>query len=135
VVPEGKTSASIKGIAKLVCVLAIIMPVLRFFKTGSLDSFIDKNSQEFFTEAVIEADGEFIQYNCEMRIRQAEEALEADILHKYAVATECALIWRLEKDIRIEQIHVGIPKNTDEEVKNDMWRYLTENYCSEVLIE
>lgn len=135
IAPEGKTSASVKGIAKLVCVLAIIAPVLRFFKTGSLDVFNDKNRQDFFWEEGIEAGDSFIQYYSEMRIRQAEEALEEELLKTYALNVEATLVWRMEEEIRIEQICIKLPKNTGEEVKNNMWRYLTENYCSEVLIE
>lgn len=135
IAPDGKTSASIKGIAKLVCILAIITPVLRFFKTGDLSVFIDKNRQEFFSKEGIEADWEFIEYYCEMRIQQTEEALESELLEKYEVVTECNLSCRIEKGICVEKIYIKLPKNTDEEVKNAMWRYLTENYCSEVLIE
>ena len=46
IAPEGKTTASVKGVAKLVCTLAIISPVLRFFKTGSIETLFDKNRQE-----------------------------------------------------------------------------------------
>ena len=135
IAPEGKTSASIKGIAKLVCILVIIAPVLRFFKTGDLRVFIDKNRQEFFSEEVIEADGEFIEYYCEMRIEQTEKALEMELLEKYGVETECTLSCRIENEICVEKICIKLPKDTDEEVKNAMRWYLKENYCSEVLIE
>ena len=135
IAPEGKTSASVKGIAKLVCVLAIIAPVLCFFKTGTLDVFADKNRQEFFSEDVIQAEEEFIQYYSEMRIRQAEKTLQEEISKEYSLTCEVALVWCMEEQIRIDKICITVLENTDEEVKKEMWQYLTENYCSEVLIE
>lgn len=135
IAPEGKTSASVKGIAKLICVLTIISPIFQYLKTGDLEAFADKNRQDLFSQSVIEADGRFIQYYSEMRIRQAEEALREELLEKYGVEVEVDLLWRLEEEIRIEQICIKLPKNTDGEVKEDMQRYLMEKYSSEVLIE
>ena len=135
IAPEGKTTASVKGVAKLVCILAIIAPILRFFKTGSIETLFDKNRQEIFYEEVIEVDGEFIQYYSEMRIRQTEETLEVKLLEKYAVSCEVCLEWRMEEEIKIERIVVKVLENVGEEVKGDMRLFLLENYCEEVLIE
>lgn len=135
IAPEGKTSSVIKGAARLVCILAIVFPVLQFFKSGSLKVFTDKNRQEFFSNEVIEAEGEFIQYYSEMRVRQTEMALEEELFQKYSISTDVTLDWNATKNIKIDRINVSILNKTDEEVKRDMWRYLTDNYCSEVLIE
>ena len=135
IAPEGKTTASVKGVAKLVCTLAIISPVLRFLKTGSIQSFIDKNRQEIFYQEVIDVDGEFIQYYSEMRVRQTEKALEEELFKKYAVSCEVCLEWSMEEEIRIECIVVKVLENVGEEVKVDMRLFLLENYCEEVLIE
>jgi hypothetical protein len=135
IVPEGKTSATVKGIAKVVCTLAIISPILRFFKTGALELFIDKNPQDFFYEDGIEADEDFIQYYSEMRIQQAEEALVGELLEKYGVQCTVKLDWILEEEIRIEGIVVKVLQFVGEEVKEDMRLYLMENHCREVLIE
>ena len=40
-----------------------------------------------------------------------------------------------EYKIKITQIHVENREKQTEEVERAMWVYLTENYCSEVLIE
>lgn len=135
IAPEGKTSATVKGVAKLICVLAIVTPVLRFFKVGDVGGFTDKNRQDFFSEEVIDADETFIQYYSEKRIRQAEAALEEDLLNKYGLIVEVIFDWVIEKEIKLERICIKLPKNTGVEVKREMLQYLTENYCSEVLIE
>ncbi len=135
IAPEGKTSSVIKGTARLVCILAIVFPVLQFFETGSLNVFTDKNRQEFFSNDVIEADEKFIQYYSEMRVRQTEIALEKELFLKYSISTDVTLDWNATKNIQIDRINVSILNKTDEEVKRVMWRYLTDNYCSEVLIE
>lgn len=136
IAPEGKTSAVIKGVARLTCVLAIIAPVLNFLKSGDVSVFNDKNRQEIFSQEGIEEESAFIQYYSEMRISQTERALEAEIKEKYKVLAEVSLTWsRIEEEIRIDKISVKLPPKTEEEVRKSMWEYLTKNYCSEVLIE
>ncbi len=141
VAPEGKTSAVIKGMARLGCVLAIIAPVLQFFKTGEVGKFTD----DFFMQSGIETDKEFIQYYSELRIRETESALERELSEKYSLETEVTLVWTMEAEefdeiyiaehIKIEKICVEVPRETTEEVKERVSAYLTKNYCSEVLIE
>ena len=135
ITPDGKTSSSIKGVTKLVCILAIIAPILRFFQTDSIQTLIDKNRQGNFYEDVIEVDGEFIQYYSEMRIQQTEESLEERLFERYAVPCAVRLEWSVEEEIRIERIVVALLENVGEEVKGDMRLFLVENYCEEVLIE
>ena len=135
ITPDGKTSSSIKGVTKLVCILAIIAPILRFFQTDSIQTLIDKNRQGNFYEDVIEVDGEFIQYYSEMRIQQTEESLEEGLFERYAVPCAVRLEWSVEEEIRIERIVVALLENVGEEVKGDMRLFLVENYCEEVLIE
>ena len=145
IVPEGKTTSVVKGVAKLACVLAIVSPVLQFFKTGNDFGLTDKNSQVFFEQSVIQTDEDFIQYYSEMRIRMTEQALANELSDLYAVVANVTLEWSLEKEafanayeaeaIRISKMCVDVPETLDEEVKGRMWEYLTKNYCSEVLIE
>ena len=97
--------------------------------------WVDKNRQEFFSEDVIETDGKFIEYYSEMRIHQAEIMLEKELMKKYGLNCEVAFTWKREEEIRIEQINIKLLQNANEEVKKDMCEYLTQNYCSEVLIE
>ncbi len=141
IAPEGKTSAVIKGVARLACVLTIIAPVLRFFKTGKLE----ENNGENFVENVIQTDDSFIQYYSEERVRETETALKAELEEKYCSITSLCLEWRVEKEdfggyysvenIRIVRIRIDLPEDTPKEVALEMTSYLTKNYCSEVLIE
>ncbi len=141
IAPEGKTSSVIKGIARLACVLTIIAPVLRFFQTGS----IGENAEGNFQENVIQTDESFIQYYSKERVQEAEVALQNDLKGRYDTDCDVRLEWLLEEEnfgghytaehIRITAIYVNVLENVNEEVKLDMSAYLTQNYCSEVLIE
>ncbi len=138
-IPEGKTSPVIKGIVKLVCILTIISPVFRFLSSGDLKELTDKKSQDFFDGQVIAAEGEYIQYYCEMRVRQTESALEEELKDKFSLQSEVVLTWSLQEDekkrIRIDGMSVKLLEEKGEEVKKEVWAYLTNTYCSEVLIE
>lgn len=136
IAPEGKTSAVIKGVARLACILAIIAPVLNFLKTGDVSVFNDKNSQEIFLQEGIEGQAAFIQYYSEMRVEQTQQALQAEVKEKYGLDVAVTLVWSQEEEqIRIDEIRLKLLKTTDEEVIKQVWEYLTKNYCSEVLIE
>ncbi len=141
IAPEGKTSAVIKGVARLACVLTIVAPVLSFFKEGKLE----ENNGEIFKESVIQTDVAYIQYYSEERVRETEIALINDLTEKGFEVKSVRLEWSLEKEsfaeiysaehIRILRICVSLPEGVSEEVKTEMCSYLTKNYCSEVLIE
>ncbi len=143
IAPEGKTSSVIKGVARLACVLAIIAPVLRFFKTGELGEF-DENRDNFFTESVIGKENSFIQYYSEKRIEDAERALAAEIAEKYATSVEVSLQWSYEEEsfggvyavenVRIDRIVLDVAEEVDGEVKEEMRLYVREKYGSEVWI-
>ncbi len=145
IVPQGKTSSVIKGIAKLSCVLVIVSPVLRFFKTGEISENSTEKAPTFFLQNGIRADETFIQYHSETRVSQTETALEKEIFEKYGTETEVCLFWQTDKEtvgkyyeterIKIDNIRVKCMTKTTEERKKAMWEYLTQNYCSEVLIE
>jgi hypothetical protein len=144
ILPSGKTNTVVKGVTRLACVLAIIMPVLIFFQSGEWK--IGKTFfQEDFAQTVIQTDGSFIQYYSEMRVRDAEKKLEEELLKEFSVKSDATLFWEIEKGeyasyyeeekIKITRIHVLNDKKQTEEVERAMWVYLTKNYCSEVLIE
>lgn len=132
IVPEGKTASVIKGMTKLVCLLVIVSPVLQYLrkdeeKTGDGD---------FFSQFVIETDESFIKYYSEMRVRSTETELETELREEFGVTCEVAIAWEYEEEkIRVTQICVRTAEKCDEEVKRLMCDYLTENYCSEVLLE
>ena len=145
ILPEGKTAGLIKTIARLTCILAIVSPVLNFFDSGNLSFGAEKKSNIFFSESVIESEEAFIEYYSEMRIRETEEALKAQLSEKYNINVEVLLTYERETEtvdgkydsdkIKITEIRVKLKEESNEEVLEKMWEYLTKNYCSEVLIE
>ena len=145
ILPEGKTSSLIKSVMRMVCILAIIAPILNFFRAGSLSFEEYKNSETIFEEIGIEPQVSFINYYSEMRIEETENSLEIELLEKFQTATEVSLTWELQEQairgkysvdvIQITQMRVKTMERKDEEVLRNMWEYLTKNYCSEVLIE
>ena len=143
--PEGRTAAIIKAITRLVCVLTIVAPVLKFLQ--SKNSFLDgtQNSQGIFSETVIETDESFIKYYSEQRIAYAQAALEEELLQNFAANTDVIFTWQTVTDsyadkypwekLQITKIRIVNHEEQSEEVKQKMWNYVTENYCSEVQIE
>ena len=72
IIPEGKTTAIVKNMAKLLCLFVIISPILQFFhKTGVAVS--KKNYQAILDDSVIELDEEFIKYYSESTILYVED--------------------------------------------------------------
>ena len=145
IVPQGKTSGVIKGVAKLACVLVIVSPVLRFFKTGEIGGNSTENSPTFFPQTSIQTDESFIQYYSELRVRETEGALQKEILGAYGIETDVSIRWEKvthtvgkyyeTERIKINEIRIKCAKEPSKELKESMWEYLTKNYCSEVLIE
>ena len=144
ILPTGKTTSIVKGVSRLACVISIVMPVLVFFQSGkwSVNQNIFQND---FAENVIQTDDAFIKYYSEMRVHETQTALEQVIYEEFSVQAEIVISWEIYKDkyaddyewqkIKITNIHVKNKEKQTEEVERAMWVYLTENYCSEVLIE
>ena len=144
ILPEGKTSGVIKGVARLVCVLAIVAPVLTFLQSKGIGGDTKKTSG-IFHENVIEMDESFIEYYSETRVLQAEGALEAELQEKYGYSVTIHFDWAREKEtyadkyliegIRILQVRIICNEPISEEAAREMAGYVAKNYCSEVLIE
>ncbi len=145
IAPEGKTSATIKGVARLACVLAIVAPVFRFFSTGDIQSLAIENNENFFSETGIDGENGYIKYYSDERIQSAEKALQEELKDKYEVDTKIEIEYSLTVEniyelypatmIQVERIRIQTQAQVREEVKKEMWLYVTENYCSEVLLE
>jgi len=144
IMPEGKMSGIVKSMTKLICLFIIISPIFQFFQNVKrIDA--GKFYQDIFKNSVIETDEEFIKYYSESTMSYMENALEQEIFEKYAINVCIWLdwtystenIWNLypERKIQINQIYVRTEQEMNEEEKNILWEYLTQNYCSEVLIE
>jgi hypothetical protein len=144
VLPTGKTSGVIKGVARMACVVSIVMPILIFFQSGEWSigkTFFEKD----FAESVIQTDEEFIEYYSQMRVREAQLSLQKDLKSEFLVEADVQIEWTSETEeygkiynedkIKIVRIVVKNKEKQSEEVENAMWEYLTQNYCSEVLIE
>ena len=99
-IPEGKTATVIRSIAKLACTVAILAPILNFFKTGDLEEGGDfsQTTTEKFSKISIHTDEEFIQYYCEIRVRETERALEQELAKAYGVSVAVTLLWELQAE-------------------------------------
>ena len=142
ILPNGKTMGIIRAITRLVCVLAIIFPILHFFQTGEMPDY--KKNPDIFSQTSIDMDNKFIKYYSEKRIRQTQEAVVQELLEKYNAQTNVLFDWEYQEFVNgkytedlicVTKINVRCSNQIDEEVKLKMWEYLTTNYCSEVLIE
>ena len=142
IVPDGKTSGVIKSVSRMVCILAIVAPVLKYLRSGQTD--LQVNVENNFFESVIQEDEDYIQYYSELRVRETERALAQELEERYQVSSEVELSWEnvakahgkyLIDQIQIQQIKVTIGGELEENMIRDMYEYLTKNYCSEVLIE
>ena len=124
-IPEGKTATVIRNVAKLACTVAILAPILDFFKTGELDKGgeLTKTATENFSKNSIETDEEFIQYYCEIRVRETERALEQELAESFGVSAKVTLSWEIyveeiyglydEQAIRIKAVKI-LPQRTIE---------------------
>lgn len=144
ILPEGKMQGLIKGIAKLVCVLTMISPMIQFLHKG-MDSEIYKNVNAFFEKSGIETSSNFIKYYSELRIENAANQIEKELSQEFSVQTLVEIDWGIEKTgtyfsyenekIKIYCIHIQTMEEVGEEVKSRMFQHVKDNYCSEVLIE
>lgn len=142
--PAGKMQTSIKGIAKLACVLTIVSPIANFFIQGKSGDN-DKNFSVFFSSADIETDDRFIEYYSELRIRQTADSMKTELAEQFGIPIVVELDWEIEeregylfydeRAIKIYKVHIQTQTECSEEVKRRMSDYVKEKYCSEVLIE
>ena len=84
--PKGKTTEIIKGTTKVVCLLAIVAPVLKFFQ-------FDGKWQDFFENSVIETDVDFIKYCSEKRIEYAQDALSKVLAEEFDREFTVTFVW------------------------------------------
>ena len=138
ILPEGKTAKTVKGIAKLVCLLAIVAPIPSFLQSWKKGKI---NSEKNLAESVISTDESFIKYYCEMRVQNVELQLEEEIQEKFNISVDTEIVWNYEDDvvdsdgIHVQKICVRLEEDTPLEGRNAVYEHLTKNYCSEVLIE
>ena len=97
IIPEGKTATVIRNVAKLACTVSILAPILNFFKTGDLDKGgeLTQTATENFSKNSIQTDEAFIQYYCEIRVRETERALEQELAESFGVSAKVTLSWEM----------------------------------------
>ena len=140
IAPDGKTSVVVKAITQLACILVIIAPILQFLQR-EYSTNTTKNSQSNFIESVIQTDESFIQYYQEKRIRLTEQTIQDELFDKFDLQCSVQLEWvetqtdDRERKIKITRIILSLENTIAEKEKERMCEYLTNNYCSEVLIE
>lgn len=135
ILPEGKTSKTVQGIAKCVCLLAIVAPIPNLLQSIEFD---EKNFDEhtIFPQTVIQTDEDFITYYSEMRIRVTQNDLRREIQEKFSLSATVVLDWEMQTEgVRITKITVRTEGEWKEVDKTAVWEFLRNNYCSEVLIE
>lgn len=142
--PNGKCSSLIKNMTKLVCLVVLIAPIPNLLGEKNLfDGIRGENTEQadvFLKDDSINVDEEFINYYCELRVRETQTALKKDILARFNVVADVILSWGFVDGtdvdgLKITKITVKIPQTVEEGIKKKMCTYLTDNYCSEVLIE
>ena len=134
ILPNGKTSAVIKAITKLACLLVIISPVFSYIQAETGTS--NGNSSKNLSQSVIQTDEAFITYYSEMRIQNAQAQLESEIKEKFGLDCRVVFNWKYDKEnIRIIKLTVQPQTGISERQNSELYEYLTKNYCSEVIIE
>lgn len=138
ILPNGKTSGVIKGVAKLLCLVVIVSPIMQALRVFHSN---EKDGQEnYFSQSVIKTDESFIQYYSETRILETEQALQKEINRLFNVESRVALEWESMQNegivkLKITKIHVQITAEIDDAKKEEIRVYLEKNYSSEVLVE
>ena len=144
IAPEGKCTATIKGVTKLACLIVLISPIPKLVGDENFfDVFRGESAEKtdgFFKDDGINADEPFIEYYCKLRIDQTQTALEKELVSQFKVSADVTLDWEFvgETDVdgmKITKITVKPRQTVEEEVQRKMCSYLTDAYCSEVLIE
>ena len=144
IVPEGKSTSIIKGMTKLACLVVLIAPIPKLLGDENFFDVFRGESVEnvggFFENSGLNADETFIEYYCKLRVVETQTALEKEIYTQFQVSADVQISWEFagETDvdgIKITKITVKSKATVEEEVQRKMCAYLTDSYCSEVLIE
>ncbi len=147
VIPDGKTAGVIKGVTRLVCLIAIISPIPYFLgRENVFDNAGEENTKNvngFFPQTVIQTDESFIKYYSELKVRETERLLGEELERLFNATLQVSLYWEFDgaentidaEKIRITKIFVKTNGQILEEEKVKMSAYLTKNYCREVQIE
>jgi hypothetical protein len=142
ILPDGKTAVTIKSVAKTLCVLIIVSPILTYFQRNAGVEATLGNPQINFLETDIQSDQAFIQYFSNQRVLQTQALLETELKERYGLSLTVVCVWEWRKrenvgyeEVYISQIRVQGAKEERKELQQEILEYLTKNYCEEVLLE
>ena len=130
VLPQGKTSELIKSISRLACLVAILSPILYFFAGGELFG-------NFFEKTVIQTDDDYIRYCSEIRIENAENSLENDLMEQFALSSDVSIQWSYSEEergvysveqIKIDKIFVYIEESVADSLETQLEHYIMTSY-------
>ena len=147
IIPDGKTASFIKGIARLVCVFAIVSPLISFFQEGKESG----DGENFFVDSVIKTDETYIDYCSKISVKNAETELQNTVEKDYGISCDIHLIWQYEKkdtdglkgfflinyegkSIKVEEIQINFPIDTSTEMQNNIISRLQTDTSCEVKI-
>ncbi len=86
ILPNGKTAAIIKSIARLACLISVLSPLLTFLKNGEMFG-------ENFLKTGIRTDGNFIEYCSKISVESAEKSLKEHLKERYGKDFEVTFLW------------------------------------------
>ena len=142
ILPEGKTNAIVKGVAKLICLIAIVSPVPRFLQKEEIFDFFlfdsQEKTQQELEETVIQTDENFIHYVSELRIKTTESMLEYQVSNTFQVECEIRLactISHTDGSLLPDKIYLQFLGEVEEEKVHLVVEYLKKQYLCEVQIE
>ena len=135
ILPKGKTVVLVEGIARLVCILSIIAPIITYFYDGNTSYFDEKAEEVFFSQSVIEREQSFIKYYSGLRVKETERLLERELYERFQVEIKISLSYEnVEIDegidsVKITKIYGKTTGTVKEGVLEEIKAYLVKNYC------
>ena len=105
ILPNGKTTELIKGIARLACLVVILAPIGQFLVEG-------KDFNGIFAESGIELQTSFIEYSSKEKLAEAEKSLLKALQKEYPSTVSVKLVCENEEAesslLRVEAIYVYV---------------------------
>ncbi len=131
ILPNGKTTELIKGIARLACLVSILAPVGQFFVEG-------KEFHAIFAESGIEIQTSFIEYCSKEKVAETEKSLlrilQQDFPSVVFVELKCVDEQTAEKDVlRVESITVYVEAWSETLEQTLKERLMTDYGCKGVV--
>lgn len=131
ILPSGKTTELIKGIARIACLVAILAPVGQFFVEG-------KNFDGIFAESGIELQSSFIEYSSKEKVAEAEKILLKSVKKDFPSVVSVKLVCRKVDGadavlLQVETINVYV-NSWSEILEKELKECLVSNYGCKVVV-